>query len=124
MCRLCQSSAATHALAAVVAQVAVAVSHGDGSAAVAGGGIRLEAGELLAADLRSIVGTGRGVRREQRQLVGCRGLSVAHEVSVGLRGSVAVRWLPTRGGRSRSEQGGWKLRAHSRGDLRGGGSLR
>ena len=41
---------APHAVAAVVAEVAVAVPHGDGAAVVAAGGVELEAGELLAAD--------------------------------------------------------------------------
>src|SRR5262245_15198433 len=39
---------AAHAVAAVVAEVAVAVADGDGAAVVAGGGVELEAGELLA----------------------------------------------------------------------------
>ena len=42
-------STATVTRAAVVAQVAVAVSHGDGSAGGTGGGVGLEAGELLVA---------------------------------------------------------------------------
>lgn len=40
---------AAHAAAAVVAEVAVAGSDGDRAAAIAGGGIGLEVGELLAA---------------------------------------------------------------------------
>ncbi len=63
-------SAATHALAAVVAEVAVAVPDGDGSAAVAGGGIGLEAGELLTAVLRAVVLARRCVGRKEWQLVG------------------------------------------------------
>ena len=39
-----------HAVAAVVAEVAVAVADGDGAAVVAAGGVELEAGELVAAD--------------------------------------------------------------------------
>jgi hypothetical protein len=39
-----------HAVAAVVAEVAVAVADGDGAAVVTTGGVELEAGELLAAD--------------------------------------------------------------------------
>ena len=41
---------AAHAVAAVVAEVAVAVADGDGAAVVATGGVELEAGELLGAD--------------------------------------------------------------------------
>ena len=41
--------AATHAAAAVVAEVAVAGADGDGAAVVAGRGVGLEVGELLAA---------------------------------------------------------------------------
>lgn len=63
------SSPAAHALAAVMAEVAVAVPDGDGSAAVAGGGIGLEAGELLAAVLRTIVLARRGIGREEWQWV-------------------------------------------------------
>jgi hypothetical protein len=37
-----------HAVAAVVAKVAVAVADGDGAAVVATGGVELETGELLA----------------------------------------------------------------------------
>ena len=40
---------APHAVATVVAEVAVAVANGDGAAVVATGGVELEAGELLAA---------------------------------------------------------------------------
>jgi hypothetical protein len=39
-----------HALAAVVAEVAVAGADGDGTAGVATGGVELEAGELAALD--------------------------------------------------------------------------
>ena len=53
-----------------MAQVAVAVSHGDGTAAVAGGGVGLEAGELLAAGLGAVVGDRGGVGGEERELVG------------------------------------------------------
>lgn len=42
--------ATPHRIPAVVAQVAIPVSHRDRSAAVAGGGVLLERGELLAAD--------------------------------------------------------------------------
>src|SRR5947208_1747862 len=42
-----------HAVAAVVAQVAVAVADGDGAAVVAAWGVELEAGELVAADGRA-----------------------------------------------------------------------
>jgi hypothetical protein len=45
---------ATHAIAAVVAEVAVAVSYGDRAAVVAAGGVELEAGELLVADCRAV----------------------------------------------------------------------
>ena len=38
-----------HAVPAVVAEVAVAVPHGDGAAVIATGGIQLEAGELFLA---------------------------------------------------------------------------
>ena len=43
-----------HAVAAVVAEVAVAVADGDGSAVVAGRGIGLEVGKLAAADGRAV----------------------------------------------------------------------
>ena len=42
-------SAATHAVSAIVAEIAVTVSHGDRAALVAAWGIFLEGGELLAA---------------------------------------------------------------------------
>src|SRR5262245_45254831 len=45
---------AAHAVAAVVAEVAVAVADGDGAAVVAAGGVELEAGELVAADVRAV----------------------------------------------------------------------
>lgn len=41
---------AAHAVAAVVAQVAIAISYCDRSAVVAGWGVLLEGGELFAAD--------------------------------------------------------------------------
>ena len=45
-------SATAHARAAVVAEVAVAGADGDGAAVVAGWGVGLEVGELLAAGRR------------------------------------------------------------------------
>ena len=41
----------THAIAAVVAEVAVAVADGDAAAVVAAGGVALEAGELRASQI-------------------------------------------------------------------------
>ena len=46
--------ATPHAVAAIVAQVAVAVADSDGATVVTGGRVRLEFGELLAADLRAV----------------------------------------------------------------------
>ena len=47
---------ASQAVAAVVAEVAVAVADGDRTAVVAGGSVGLEFGELLAAKSRSVAG--------------------------------------------------------------------
>src|SRR5437016_613614 len=47
---LAAASRTPHAVPAVVAKVAVAVADGDGAAVVAGGGVELEARELIAAE--------------------------------------------------------------------------
>ena len=48
--------AAAHAISAVVAELAVAVADGDGTAVVAGWGVLLEGGELFAADGGAVFG--------------------------------------------------------------------
>ena len=53
-----RSSRTAHAVAAVVAEVAVAVADGDGAAVVAGRGVELEVGKLQTADVRRIAGAG------------------------------------------------------------------
>ena len=52
-----------HAGSTVVAEVAVAVADGDRSATVAGGGVALETGELLAANGRAVPRFGQDMKR-------------------------------------------------------------
>src|SRR5262245_50543908 len=87
---------APHALAAVVAKVAVAAADGDGAAAVATGGVELEAGELGALD-----GVVAGVHAE----LGCSRVAVAVAVAVGVTIAVATRMAVTIGQAFRSFAG-------------------
>ena len=79
-----------HAVAAVVAEVAVAVADGDGAAVVAAGGVELEAGELVAADgrgrcRRSCMAT--PARSSRRVVCAC---ACAVDVAVACASRVAV----------------------------------
>src|SRR4029077_12836291 len=77
--------AATHAAAAVVAEVAVAGADGDRAAAVAGGSVRVEIGGLLAAG-----GAGAGVFGHDAGAGQQRGADFTVGVAVGMTIRVAV----------------------------------
>ena len=54
--RASEGLGAAHAIPAIVAQVTVAIPHRDGSAVVAGRGIGLEGGELVASAVSPVPG--------------------------------------------------------------------
>ena len=108
----------SHAVAAVVAEVAVAVADGDRAAVVATGGVGLERGELLAAE--------RGGRRRRRSPAGRaprwpRPPAPPRAVAARAVGRAAVRRCPRPCGRRWSRRLGRSWPRGRPAGLRGGG---